>query len=475
MKNLMKLAAMFFAAVTMVACFPTGGPDEEQPQNKDVTFEVAVNSVGEGVATLTVSHNGAETDTWYGFVTTDTKKADLSLVYEKCVEVNAADLLTGTTKTIELTGLALGTSYKYVVFGMDAEGALYGTAGSATFATDSGRTMSVNPDWAMEYIGDQEYQGEMYANCINITVPENDATLYYYDVATVDEWALISADLYSYAEQLVPYIKSYIAQINAAYGTDYTWQDLLSQGSGMYSLGELDPGQYVTFMIGVNTDESLTRTYAVSAAFEVAEQDATPEYTAWFGNWLVSGPGYGFGTSGLEAQNVEFEIILSKYVNNSSYLLEGWAGLAIPIVASYYADYDALVLEGQLAAENVEFSDGSTANIYFVGVGNDGKMYAQGEFASLIADEQGTVHISAYEDPETGFAITQLTFVGEFSDGIYYVTDFIPGGTLTMTKLAAPAAAPLKGAAMFNLEGRLQKPATATFVKAGVCNLELVK
>jgi hypothetical protein len=307
---------MFFAAVTLASCFPSDGP-EPQPQNKDVTFEVAIASVGEDVATVTVSHNGAETDTWYGFVTTDTKRADLSLVYEKVAEISAADLTTGTTKNIEITGLTRGTSYKYVVFGVDANGAIYGTAGSATFATDSGRTMSVNNDWKIEYLGDQEYQGEMYANCINITVPDNDTTTYYYDLVPAAAWAELSADLYSYAEQLVPALKQYVAQVNAAAGTDYVWTDLLSQGSAMYSLGELDPGQYICFMIGVNADESLTRTYAASAAFEVSEQEATPAYTAWFGNWLVEGKGLAFSEAGsLVEVDGQFEIIFSKNVNN---------------------------------------------------------------------------------------------------------------------------------------------------------------
>lgn len=472
MKNLMKFAAMFFAAVTLASCFPSEGP-EEQPQNKDVTFEVAIASVGEDVATVTVSHNGAETDTWYGFVTTDTKRADLSLVYEKVAEISATDLTTGTTKNIEITGLTRGTSYKYVVFGMGADGAIYGTAGSATFATDSGRTMSVNNDWKIEYLGDQEYQGEMYANCINITVPENDATFYYYDVVLAEDWNTISEDIYSYAEQLVPAMKAFVSSLNSQYGTDYVWQDMLSSGSAMYSLGDLDPDQYVCFMIGINADESLTRTYAVSAAFEVAEQDATPEYTAWFGNWKVEGKGYGFTETGLAEQDVMFEIVLSKYINNKSFAIEGWAGMALPIVADYYAEYDALVLIGQLAAEGVEFSDGSVADIYFVGVGNDGKMYGEGEFASVIADANGTVHITALQDPESGFAITQLAFVGIFEDGIYYVSDFVPGGNLTMTRLEAPAAAPAKEACSFNFEGRLQIP--ATFVKGEACNLPFIK
>ena len=142
----------------------------------------------------------------------------------------------------------------------------------------------------------------------------------------------------------------------------------------------------------------------------------------------------------------QFEIIFSKYVNNKSFVLEGWAGMPFSIVADYYAEYDAMVLSGQIAAEGVEFSDGSIANIYFVGVGSDGKLYAQGEFATIMADANGAVAISAYA--EEGFAIEQLTFIGEFEDGLYYVTDFIPGGNLTMTRLEAPAAAPAGGQAI---------------------------
>lgn len=473
MKNLMKFAAMFFAAVTLVACFPSGGTEDPTPQTKDVAFSVAVNSVGEGVATLTVSHNGAETDTWYGFLTTDTKKGDLSLVYEKVAEVNATDLSTGTSKTVELTGLALGTDYKYVVFGIGTDMAIYGTAGSVTFKTEDGRSMSKNNDWTISYIGDQEYQGEMYYNCINIAVPENDTTTYYYDVVSVEDWALVEAELYAYAEQLVPAMKAYVTNLNNAYGTSYTWQDMLSSGSAMYSLGDLDPGQYVSFMVGINTDETLTRTYAASAAFEVKEQEASAAYTAWLGNWMVEGQGYSFNEAGdgLVLGDCSFEIVLSKYVNNKSCVLEGWAGFPVGILVDYYPQYDAFTLAGQLAAEGVEFSDGSTANIYFVGVGSDGNLYAQGEFATVIADQTGAVKIYPYE--EEGFAITQLTFIGEFEDGLYYVTDVIPTGVMSMSKLAAPAAAPVKEAGLFNFEGRLQKP--ATFVKGDACHLQLIK
>lgn len=442
MKNLMKFAAMFFAAVTLVACFPNGTEPEPTPEEKDVTFEVAITSVGEDVATVSVSHNGAETDTWYGFVTTDTKRADLSLIYEKVEEISTSDLTTGITKTVELTGLTRGTSYKYVVFGMGADGAIYGTVGSAIFETESGRSVSLNPNWKIEFIGDYTANNETYTNCVSIE--SSDEETYYIDLCLVDEWNAIAADIYSYAEKLVAAMKNAANQNGV--GLDY----FLSQGSGIIPFGDQYPGTYVAYMLGVNAQGEITRLYAVSEEFEIAEAAATPEYEAWLGYYNVAGTGsvYDENLKQYVEGDVEFGLYVDKLMNNDSYVISGWTNqTALPFGAAYWLEEDAIVFSADVVAEGVDFGgEYGVGDIYLIGITAEGGLYIGADVAYALNGEQGKF-INGFTYEQEGITFVAMSYFVEFVNepgSVYELSEFTPYFPLTMTPATAPAGAPAK-------------------------------
>lgn len=460
-KNFMMYAMAAVVAVAMTACgMPTPTPEPNPGGNNgNVTFTVTA-TAGETTATINVSHDGTAENTWFGFLTTDTKKADLSLIYEVVGNVTAEQLMTGATATINLTDLELATEYKYVVFGLKADGSMYGTAGSAVFTTEDGRSFTENSAWTIEYIGNYTPEGseKTYLNCVNVTSTDNNT--YYVDYFTPEQWESVKTDMYGYVESLVAQMKAYLGQINAqleaAGYPAYTFEEAFLSSGGIASLGELDPGQYIAVAWGVTADEKVSRLYAKSAPFEVVEEEATPAYAAWIGNWTVTGPG---STWSEEAKNyvageVSFDITITKNVNNKSFLVDGWNGITgLPFVAAYDAEYDAFDIEGQILAENVEFSDGSIASQIILGGIMGNSVYLEA-LAYAIHTEDGSVVVAPYKydiGAAEPFSFPEIIhFVAyEGEQGLYYFADTISGTSMAMTPAAVPAEVMGKNLGMF--------------------------
>lgn len=461
-KNFMMYAVAAVVAMAMTACgMPTPGYEPTPGGNTgNVTFTVEA-VAGETTATINVSHTGTAENTWYGFLTTESKTNDLDLIFAVTTAgVKAEKLSTGTTATINLTDLELATEYKYVVFGLNADGSMYGTSGSAVFTTEDGRSFTENSAWTIEYIGDytDEESGETYLNCVNVT--STDDNTYYVDYFTPEQWDVVKVDMYGYVELLIAQMKAYLAQINAQYEAagypPFTFEEAFLSSGGLASLGELDPGQYIAVAWGVTADEKVSRLYAKSEPFEVVEEDATPAYAAWIGNWTVTGPG---STWSEEAKNyvageVSFDITITKNVNNKSFLVDGWNGITgLPFVAAYDAEFDAFDIEGQILAENVEFSDGSIATEIILGGIMGNSVYLKA-LAYAIHKEDGSVVVAPYKydiGAAEPFSFPEIIhFVAyEGEQGLYYLSDTISGTTMAMTPAAAPAAVRAKDAGMF--------------------------
>ena len=99
-----------------------------------VAFTVTADNIEKTSADVTVTHNGREDYTWFGFLTEDLETAVDALVEEKAAAITDAELKSGKDETISLTGLQTGVTYRYIAAGYK-EGALYGVPGSAEFTT----------------------------------------------------------------------------------------------------------------------------------------------------------------------------------------------------------------------------------------------------------------------------------------------------------------------------------------------------
>ena len=159
-----------------------------------------------------------------------------------------------------LKDLKPGTAYKYIAFGLSADGKVYGSSASVEFETkldgtgsgpgDGGQTpgnpevdgMKVNKAWTVNYVGEGVVNGEDYDHVV--TVNSTDRNTYAITIVYASLWNL--DDLYDmavlFAEDLVAYVDEY----NDYYGTSFTVGDALYSGTASDAF-DLYPG-YPKFM-----------------------------------------------------------------------------------------------------------------------------------------------------------------------------------------------------------------------------------
>lgn len=99
-----------------------------------VVFNVELAEVTGHEAHFKVTHNGKDSYTWYAFATQDFDSDINDLVSAKAAE--SLDMLNrGASTDVSLLELASDTDYRYIVFGIKENGAVYGTPAEVTFKT----------------------------------------------------------------------------------------------------------------------------------------------------------------------------------------------------------------------------------------------------------------------------------------------------------------------------------------------------
>ena len=309
-------AAALFSCQEPVTPDPGTG-DENQGTgntelNVDIKFTLTVSEVESDQAKVKVEHDGARTDTWYGFVTTE---SDIEQAIDDEVAALVASgkvsLQKSTSKTVTVRGLEPETAYTYVVFGLSDQGQVYGEPVSVDFTTAKAPVViegyQVNPAWNVTYVGQYEEQGQVYDNVV--AVESTDENTYF-----VTAWPKALYD-----EMGIEYIAETecAAWLEYLAGTKYTFADLLYSGSILTQV-DIDT-QYGTewyaIVIGADTEGNPTGLYAMSELITIVEEDMTEGYASWLGTWTVT------GTNG-----VAWDVTFSKGIANQTYKLSGWEG-----------------------------------------------------------------------------------------------------------------------------------------------------
>lgn len=147
MKKLNWMLAPLLAVFVLQSCEDPAGQTPEE--NADLAFELKVENVDLTSADVVVMHNGTADDTWFGFITTEltVEQAEelrtLAARYAK--DAVEQGLYKGNTKTIALTSLEPGTTYRYVVCGVTQDAAIYGNVATITFTTMTGEGEEPDP------------------------------------------------------------------------------------------------------------------------------------------------------------------------------------------------------------------------------------------------------------------------------------------------------------------------------------------
>ena len=444
MKILTKVAALLMVASALLSCNkepinnePDSGKTDEPgveteiEYTEDIEFSIEILSVEAHTVKLKVEHTGTKDDTWYGFATTSTNVGvaldDMIEELTKNEDEKVEGLLKGRKKNITLDELKSSTEYRYIVFAITPEGDVYGTEEYVIFKTPMG--YDVNPAWNVEYtarqfIGENEYEH-------TITVKSTDENPYFMTVVTKERFdnteieALLADELDAFLE--------FIDNYNMYYNIDSTVEDWDYIGSGIDAFG-LELGYtYVAMAIGVTGNGELTGLYAISEEFEPVEEEMTPEYASWIGDWTFTG-----------ANGVAFDVNISKEKSNFSYIMTGWEGPEAKrhkVILDWYPNSNTWFLYSQFIGTFTSTGYGDF-DLYFT-AGNydtDGEhVYMTEGLIICIGGEQkdGKVVVGYSENDKSLY--THMRFAGLWSDGVGGITatSKFPTFPLTVTPKSA--------------------------------------
>lgn len=364
MKKFFRFAAVAVAAFALLSCEKDPQDQTQKPDTpdtpgqttpeytEDLTFTLTVTEVEAEKAKIKVEHNGTTKDTWYGFATTET---DIEQAIEDIIAEGGVTLKKNTSTTMTVRGLEPETDYTFVAVGITADGETYGEVATVEFTTTAvappaPEGYTVNPAWTIEYIHNYEYNGQTFEHVVEITsTDENPFLVTAWPKNYLDEYGI---DVIAQAE--IDGWKETLA------GTQYTFADVLSAGSGLMDITELiDVEEYgnewYALMIGADVNGNPTNLYAVSDLITVENEDLDPAYAEWLGNWTFT------GANGL-TQTVTF----SKGVANKSYKMTGYEGQNLSVAVIWDPENQVWQINNQNLG-TYEFNGGSTGDIWFIG------------------------------------------------------------------------------------------------------------
>ena len=438
-KTIMKAAVAAMAVMAVVTGCEKGPADgEETGLNEALELTVDVEDVTYTSAKVKVTHNGAKTDTWYGFLTEIVGGDEdelISMAVEAYMNGESEEGLRKSKSYVTvLKDLKPGTSYKYIAFGLSADGKVYGSSASVEFVTvttpgeggnnggnneEGGEVvngMKYNSAWTVNYVGEGVIDDVEYDHVV--TVNSTDRNTYAITMVYASLWDI--NDLYDmavlFAEDLVAWVDEY----NDYYGTEYTVGDALYSGSKSDAF-DLDPGYYMAVALGITAEGKVSGLYATSEVFEVKEQVPTEEYKSWLGDWTIVGE-----------NGVEFTVTLSRHVTNKSFWMDGWEGFTdAPVDVEYSKDRNDLVFYAQLVQEDyyLEAAE-TTVDMYFLGADSDNQFYtiSEGEYgiaiAGIIDDTGGRRALVRYGVNDINYpTFVTMSYAAESGGSYYFFTE----------------------------------------------------
>lgn len=408
--------------------------------NEDLELSVDVEDITYTSAKIKVTHNGDKNDTWYGFLTEYVDLEEdvlIEMEVQAYVDGGSADGLRKSKSWVKIVDeLKPGKRYKYIAFGLSAEGTVYGSYASVEFKTtessggnadggnaDGGNAdvetdakyMRLNPNWTVTYGGEGVIDGEKYDHVVSVTSKDNNTyaiTLVY--ASLWDESQLLEMSKL-FAEDLM----AFLAEYNQAYATDLTLSDVLFKGTCMDAFEINEPGYYMAVALGITPSGKVSGLYAVSDMFEVKEEIPTEEYNAWLGDWTIVGQ-----------NKKEFQVHISRHLNNKSFWMSGWEGISeeFAMLVDYNEERNDLTFYSQIIAENYPIEDMGTCNIYLLGLDEDGSTYnlTEGEYAIAIAGilDTGRRAVVRYGYGEQGYpTFVSMLYVAEIGGELFRFTD----------------------------------------------------
>ena len=397
--NFFKMAVLAAAAFVAFGCEQlntstgTGDGEGDATQTEDLTFTLKVKETLANSATVSVSHNGTSTDTWYGFVTTDTESNEDLLISEEINLLLAesdgtiSGLMTKKGTNVVLKDLEESTDYRYIVTGLTAEGEPYGESAYIDFSTKSSTPdgFTVTDTWTISYTGrtTDEYGDEVEV----FNVDTDCDTLYY--VTSYPAYFTLPEEEGGFGYDHTAVVSDIISTVQyyASAGLD-----LCGSGSLDWQESRLVSDAYVVYAVGFHDDGDPTYTYSY-AEIEIEEEVAEEDYLRWIGTWKmtssVSSMPLGQNGEMEEIPSSTYVVTIDHYDNNYMYAVTGWEMQGAEFDFSEYYEpeelpFPAYYAEGQLEFQEYDMfptvdSETATSYTHYFGIYGYGDIIENGQ------------------------------------------------------------------------------------------------
>ena len=263
-------------------------------------------------AYVRVNHDGDQGDVWYYAVTEDLESAADSLLKgEISAAINADGYLlgnVGTNKSITIDSLSANSLYRVIAARVLTDGSITGNVAELVFKTL--RDLDVfdeHPSWRIEY---KERR-------VSKDNPDEESEIFSCSIGeskdTYVPCLLSKSDFVTvYKKNHRACFEDYVAFRNQS---NVKWQKVVLAEDTEYVEDRLRSGEYMVFMVGIDSLGALTGYYA-EEEFTIVQDPATAEYRAWLGNWNLK------GVAG--DKEVQYSVYIKPDENNLYYRMYGW-------------------------------------------------------------------------------------------------------------------------------------------------------
>ena len=305
-----------FAVVFLATLLFSGCQEKhiETDLSDEVTVKLRLDETMQEKAYVRIMHDGSREDFWYYILTQDLETDAERLLKAQIDALIATDgeLVgnVGVNKSILITGLEPKTDYRVIVSRIDVTGELIGNVAELEFRTkrDPAVFEEVAKDvWEISYTSRKlEGNDETEIFTCDVKDPEFGETYIPCVVSKEDFKKGYKEDLRKCFEDYVEYLTE---------EEHVKWSSKVTAVDSEFTQDRFISGDYILFMIGVDSEGALTGYYS-RTDYTLKQEDPTDAYSAWIGKWLLTG-------SYLN-DPIEYEVEIVPEENNLYLRMYGW-------------------------------------------------------------------------------------------------------------------------------------------------------
>lgn len=303
----------------IVLCFVCGlvGCTEKVDSDMAVdntVLDLRLDEVFQEKAYVRLTHDGSQEDYWYYMLTRDLT-SDARTLFEQEVgkiigEEGRLVGNVGTNRNLTFEQLDAKTAYRVIAARLLSDGSITGNVAELDFVTlRDPDVFEQHPAWSISYkerrisAEDPDEESEI----IGCTVSDEESE------DTYVPCLLTKKDFQeAYGGNLRKCFEDYVAFRNLE---NVKWPNVLRNASCEHVEDRLRHGDYILFMIGVDSEGGLTGWYAMTEC-TIAQETATDAYRKWVGRWTLSGTNNG--------NRISYSVEISPDENNLYYRMSGY-------------------------------------------------------------------------------------------------------------------------------------------------------